>query len=142
MGKDRYPCAKKIYITADSGGSNSSRARLWKYELQKLANKYDLEIYVSHFPPGTSKWNHIEHKMFSYISINWRGKPLTDYNVVVNLIGNTKTKSGLEISAELDTKKYQKGIKISDKDFNKIKIYNSRFHGEWNYIIKPWKEKM
>lgn len=137
MGKDSYPCAKKIYITADSGGSNSSRARLWKYELQKLANKHNLEIYVSHFPPGTSKWNHIEHKMFSYISINWRGKPLTDYNVVVNLIGNTKTKSGLKIRAELDSKKYEKGIKISDKDFKKIKIYKCKFHGEWNYIIKP-----
>ncbi len=142
MGRDRYPTAKKIYITADSGGSNSSRSRLWKYELQKLSNKYDLAIHVSHFPPGTSKWNNIEHKMFSYISINWRGKPLTDYNVVVNLIGNTKTKAGLEIRAELDTKQYEKGIKISDVDFEKIKILKSKFHGEWNYIIRPQTNKV
>ena len=134
MGKDRYPKAKKIYITADSGGSNSSRSRLWKFELQKLSNKYNLSIHVSHFPPGTSKWNNIEHKMFSYISINWRGQPLTDYNVVVNLIGNTKNKAGLEIMAELDRKSYQKGLKISDEDFEKIKIFKCKFHGEWNYI--------
>ncbi len=142
MGKDRYPEPKKIYITADSGGSNSSRARLWKSELQKLSNKYNLAIHVSHFPPGTSKWNNIEHKMFSYISINWRGKPLTDYNVVVNLIGNTKNKAGLEIRAELDTKQYQKGIKISDEEFEKIKIFKCKFHGEWNYIIRPQAKKV
>ena len=137
MGKKRYPKAKKIHITADSGGSNSSRSRLWKYELQKLSNKYKLAIHVSHFPPGTSKWNNIEHKMFSYISINWRGQPLTDYNVVVNLIGNTKTKTGLEIIAELDKNNYQKGLKISDDEFKKIKLFKCKFHGEWNYIIKP-----
>ena len=137
MGSIKYPKAKKIYITADCGGSNSSRSRLWKYELQKLSTKYKLSINVSHFPPGTSKWNHIEHKMFSYISINWRGQPLTDYNVVVNLIGNTKTKSGLEIIAELDNKTYQKGIKISDEEFKKIKTFKCKFHGEWNYIIRP-----
>jgi len=137
MGREKYLKARKIYITADGGGSNSSKSRLWKHELQKFSNKYNIEVYVSHFPPGTSKWNNIEHKMFSYISINWRGKPLIDYNVVVNLIGNTKTKSGLEIRAELDPRKYEKGIKISDEDFLKIKIYKCKFHGEWNYIIKP-----
>lgn len=142
MGQAKYSEAKTIYITADSGGSNSSRSRLWKYELQKFSNKYNLEVYVSHFPPGTSKWNNIEHKMFSYISINWRGQPLTDYNVVVNLIGSTKTNSGLEIRAELDSNEYQKGIKISDEDFENLKIYTSKFHGEWNYIIKPQTEKM
>ena len=137
MGKKKYPKATRIYITADSGGSNSSRSRRWKYELQKLANKYKFAIHVSHFPPGTSKWNNIEHKMFSYISINWRGQPLTDYNVVVNLIGNTKTNSGLEITAELDKNNYQKGLKVSDDEFKKIKLFKCKFHGEWNYIIKP-----
>lgn len=142
MGKEKYSVAKKIYITADSGGSNSSRSRLWKYELQKFSNKYNLEVYVSHFPPGTSKWNKIEHKMFSYITINWRGRPLTDYNVIVNLIGNTKTSSGLEIRAELDQNKYEKGLKVSDEEFKKIKIYKCKFHGEWNYIIKPQDQEL
>ncbi len=137
LGKKKYPQAKKIYITADSGGSNSSRSRLWKYELQKLSNKYKFAIHVSHFPPGTSKWNNIEHKMFSYISINWRGQPLTDYNVIVNLIGNTKTKNGLEIIAELDKNNYKKGLKVSDDKFKKINLLKCKFHGEWNYIIRP-----
>lgn len=136
MGKKSYPNAKKIYITSDCGGSNSRRSRLWKMELQKLADKIHMDIHVSHFPPGTSKWNKIEHKMFSFISINWRGRPLTTYNVIVNLISNTKTKTGLEIRAELDEKKYAKGIKISDEDFKSIKIEKCKFHGEWNYIIK------
>lgn len=135
MGKKRYPNAKKIYITSDCGGSNSRRSRLWKMELQKLADKIHMDIHVSHFPPGTSKWNKIEHKMFSFISINWRGRPLTTYNVVVNLIANTKTETGLEIRAELDERKYSKGIKISDEDFKSIKIKKCEFHGEWNYII-------
>jgi len=136
MGKKSYPNAKKIYITSDCGGSNSRRSRLWKMELQKLADKIHMDIHVSHFPPGTSKWNKIEHKMFSFISINWRGRPLTTYNVIVNLISNTKTKTGLEIRAELDEKKYAKGIKISDEDFKSIRIEKCKFHGEWNYIIK------
>ena len=139
MGKKRYPFAKKIYITADCGGSNSRRSRLWKMELQKLADHLKLNIHVSHFPPGTSKWNKIEHKMFSYISINWRGRPLTTYNVVVNLISNTKTESGLQIRAEMDTRKYEKGIKISNEDFEKINLKKCQFHGEWNYIIRPRK---
>ena len=139
MGKKRYPFAKKIYITADCGGSNSRRSRLWKMELQKLADHLKINIHVSHFPPGTSKWNKIEHKMFSYISINWRGRPLTTYNVVVNLISNTKTESGLQIRAEMDTRKYEKGIKISNEDFEKINLKKCQFHGEWNYIIRPRK---
>jgi transposase len=136
MGIKRYPNANKIYITSDCGGSNSRRSRLWKMELQKLADKIHMDIHVSHFPPGTSKWNKIEHKMFSFISINWRGRPLTTYNVIVNLISNTKTKTGLEIRAELDERKYKKGIKISDEDFKSIKLKKCKFHGEWNYIIK------
>ena len=136
MGRKRYPYAKKIYITADCGGSNSRRSRLWKMELQKLADQLKIDIHVSHFPPGTSKWNKIEHKMFSFISINWRGRPLTTYNVVVNLISNTRTESGLQIRAEMDTRKYEKGIKISNEDFKKINLKKCKFHGEWNYIIK------
>jgi transposase len=139
MGKKRYPRSKKIYITADCGGSNSRRSRLWKMELQKFADQFKINIYVSHFPPGTSKWNKIEHKMFSYISINWRGRPLTTYNVVVNLISNTKTASGLQIMAELDNQKYENGIKISNEDFKKINLKECKFHGEWNYIIKSRK---
>lgn len=139
MGKKRYPKAKTIYITSDCGGSNSKKSRLWKAELQRLADKIGLNIHVSHFPPGTSKWNKIEHKMFSYISMNWRGRPLTTYNVVVNLIGNTKNKTGLEIRAELDNRKYEKGIKITDEEFSAIKLIKCRFHGEWNYIIKTRK---
>lgn len=136
MGKKRYSNAKKIYITSDCGGSNSRRSRLWKMELQKLADKIKLDIHVSHFPPGTSKWNKIEHKMFSFISMNWRGRPLTTYNVIVNLISNTKTKSGLEIRAEMDERQYEKGIKISNEDFNTINLKACDFHGEWNYIIR------
>jgi transposase len=136
MGKKRYPIARKIYITSDCGGSNSRRSRLWKMELQKLADKIHMDIHISHFPPGTSKWNKIEHKMFSFISINWRGRPLTTYNTIVNLISNTKTKSGLEIRAELDENQYTKGIKISDEDFKSIKLKKCDFHGEWNYVIK------
>jgi transposase len=136
MGKRSYPNAKRIYITADCGGSNSRRSRLWKMELQKFADKIHKDIHVSHFPPGTSKWNRIEHKMFSFISMNWRGRPLTTYNVIVNLISNTKTKTGLEIRAELDEKKYTKGIKISDEDFKSINLKKCEFHGDWNYVIK------
>jgi transposase len=136
MGRKRYAKAKRIYITADCGGSNSRKSRLWKIELQKLANSLKMDIQVSHFPPGTSKWNKIEHKMFSYISINWRGRPLTTYNVIVNLISHTKTKTGLEIRAEIDKNEYIKGIKISDEDFSKINLEECKFHGDWNYKIK------
>lgn len=140
MGKKRYPKAKAIYITSDCG-SNNKKSRLWKAELQRLADKTGLNIHVSHFPPGTSKWNKIEHKMFSYISMNWRGRPLTTYNVVVNLIGNTKNKTGLEIRAELDENRYEKGIKITDEEFNSISLRECKFHGEWNYVIKSRKNK-
>jgi len=127
---------RKFISQSDCGGSNSRRSRLWKMELQKLADRIHMDIHVSHFPPGTSKWNNIEHKMFSFISINWRGRPLTTYNVIVNLISNTKNKTGLEIFAELDENVYAKGIKISDEDFKSIKLKKCKFHGEWNYIIK------
>ena len=137
MGKKVYPNAKEIYINADGGGSNGSRVRLWKIELQKLANELNLIIHISHFPPGTSKWNKIEHRMFSFISKNWRGKPLIDRATVVNLIGSTTTKTGLKIQAELDENIYEKGIKISDKDFEKIILQKDIFHGEWNYSILP-----
>jgi len=137
MGKFLYSNARKIYITADCGGSNGYRVKLWKIELQKLANELNMEIHVSHFPPGTSKWNKIEHRMFSFISKNWRGKPLIDKATVVNLIANTKTKKGLEIKAKLDENIYQRGIKISDEELEKVKIRRYKFHGEWNYKINP-----
>ncbi len=137
MGQIDYMGVKDILITADCGGSNGYRVRLWKSELQKLANELNIRLHVSHLPPGTSKWNKIEHRMFSYISKNWRGKPLTSREVVVNLISNTKTKTGLEIKAGLDANNYQKGIKISDKEFESILVEKDKFHGDWNYQIIP-----
>ena len=126
-----------LYITADGGGSNSSRSRLWKAELQAFANETGLEISVSHYPPGTSKWNKIEHKLFSYISMNWKAKPLINVQFVIDLIASTTTKKGLKVKAKLDARKYEKGIKISDKEFEKLSIERNAFHGEWNYVIKP-----
>jgi transposase len=120
MGQSLYEAPSKLLITADGGGSNGSRTRLWKKELQNLANELNMEISVCHFPPGTSKWNKIEHRLFSYISLNWRGKPLTSYEVVVNLIGSTTTTKGLKVKSELDTNRYEKGIKVSDEDFKKL----------------------
>ena len=137
MGKETYPDAKKLYINADGGGSNGSRNRLWKRELQKLANELGIEIHVSHFPPGTSKWNKIEHRMFCFISQNWRGRPLIDRATVLSLIAATKTKTGLTIRAKLDENEYQSGIHVSDEEFEKIALYKDTFHGEWNYLIKP-----
>lgn len=137
MGKKQYEATKRIYINADGGGSNSSRSRLWKVELQKFATEINKEIHVSHFPPGTSKWNKIEHRMFSFISMNWRAKPLVSFEVIVNLISGTRTKKGLMINSKLDETKYEKGIKISDKEMKEISIDKNQFHGEWNYIIKP-----
>lgn len=138
MGKRCYPQAKALLITADGGGSNSSRNRLWKLELQQLANETSLAIYVRHFPPGTSKWNKIEHRMFCHITENWRGRPLTSREVIVNLIGNTTTEAGLTIQAELDENTYPVGIKVSDKDLKGINLYPAKFHGnDWNYGIKP-----
>ena len=137
MGKFYYKKPTKLLITADGGGSNGSRVRLWKKEIQDLANEINMAISICHFPPGTSKWNKIEHKLFSYISINWRGKPLTSYEVVVKLIGSTKTIKGLKVFSELDKNTYEKGIKVTDKDFEKINMVKDSFHGEWNYTILP-----
>lgn len=135
-GKERFKASNKIYITADGGGSNSSRSRLWKSELQTFANETGLEITVSHFPPGTSKWNKIEHRLFSYISINWRAKPLTSLQVTLDLIAATTTKTGLKVKSRLDKNCYPLKIKITDKEMGKINLIKNDFHGEWNYIIK------
>jgi Rhodopirellula transposase DDE domain len=137
MGRGVYPRATDLLVTADGGGSNGSRSRLWKLALQGLADEVGLRITVCHFPPGTSKWNKIEHRMFCHITENWRGRPLISRSVVVNLIGNTRTKAGLKISAELDTNSYPTGLKVTDAEFATIKIKPSKFHGEWNYTISP-----
>ena len=137
MGIERYPNAPKLLITADGGGSNGSRNRLWKTELQNLANETGLEISVCHFPPGTSKWNKIEHRMFSQISKNWRGRPLESLMVIVNLIAATTTKNGLSIQCQLDLNQYPKGIKISDDELASVNIIGDDFHPNWNYTILP-----
>ena len=137
MGKAQYGNSKKILITADGGGSNSSRGRLWKTELQKLATETGLEISVCHFPPGTSKWNKIEHRLFAFISKNWRAKPLTSIEVVVNLIANTTTEKGLKVKAKKDEKQYQKSIKITDEELEEVKLNRNAFRGNWNYSIDP-----
>jgi transposase len=137
MGQPAYPHAQRLLITADSGGSNGYRTRLWKTELQKLANETGLELSVCHLPPGTSKWNKIEHRLFSYISQNWRGKPLVSHEVIVNLIASTTTRTGLTVRCELDTNKYPKGLKITDEELKQVHIIRDQFHGEWNYTIKP-----
>lgn len=137
MGKEKFNKSKRILITADGGGSNSSRSRLWKIELQVLADEIGKEISVSHFPPGTSKWNKIEHRLFSHITMNWRARPLTNIQLVVDLIASTKTAKGLKVKSKLDNVVYEKGIKISDANLGEINIKKSEFHGEWNYTIKP-----
>ena len=137
MGKKDYPNIQKLMITADCGGSNGNRVRLWKWELQKLSNELNVDIHVCHFPPATSKWNKIEHKMFSYITQNWRGVPLISREVVVQLIGKTTTTKGLEIQAQIDYRDYQKGREVDDDDFDGIAITRDKFHGEWNYTISP-----
>jgi len=137
MGRVCYPEATELLITADGGGSNGSRVGLWKVSLQQLANETELRISVCHFPPGTSKWNKIEHRMFSHISLNWRGKPLVSHEVVVHLIAATTTRTGLKIEAELDTNVYPTGIKVTDEQMKNIRIVKSNFHGEWNYTIIP-----
>jgi transposase len=139
MGKKRYPDAKRLMITADGGGSNGSRVKLWKIELQKFATETGLEISVCHFPPGTSKWNKIEHRLFSFITKNWRGKPLVSYEVIVNLIANTRTEKGLRVECSIDLDSYEKGIKISNDEMLKLNIRTDEFHGEWNYTIAPKK---
>lgn len=137
MGRIVYPQATELLVTADAGGSNSSRSRLWKVELQALADELGLQISVCHFPPGTSKWNKIEHRMFCHITKNWSGTPLVSQAVIVNLIGNTKTEAGLRIKAGLDRKSYPTGIKIADEEFATINLKKDKFHGEWNYSISP-----
>jgi len=141
MGRPAYSKASHLLITADSGGSNSARSRLWKVELQKMANQTGLTITVCHFPPGTSKWNKIEHRMFSFITKNWRGKPLVDRATIVNLIGSTKTEGGLTIRCELDTHNYPKEIKVPDDQLEKVKLKKHKFHGDWNYTIYPNKKR-
>jgi len=137
MGKESYPNATRLLITADGGGSNGSRVRLWKTELQRFADETGMEISVCHFPPGTSKWNKIEHRMFSYISQNWRGRPLVSIETIVNLIGATKTKKGLRIQTSVDTNEYAKGIKITDREMKSLALEREEFHGEWNYTLHP-----
>lgn len=137
LGKSRYPKTQKILITADAGGSNGYRLRLWKKELQAFADETQLEITVCHFPPGTSKWNKIEHRLFSFISINWKGRPLTSYEVIVNLIAHTKTSTGLKVYAALDDRVYPLKKKVTDTEMKLLKIEPHEFHGEWNYTIKP-----
>jgi hypothetical protein len=137
VGKPRYPGARHLTITADGGGSNGSRVRLWKRELQDLADELGIEISVHHLPPGTSKWNKIEHRLFSFISMNWRAKPLVSYQVIVDLIGSTKTKTGLSVRCELDTNSYPKGIAVSDAEMAAISIARDAFRGDWNYTIRP-----
>lgn len=137
MGKKRYRPAKRLLITADSGGSNSPRTRLWRWELQRLANATGLVIEVCHYPPGTSKWNKIEHRLFCHITRNWQGIPLEDLTVVVNLIGSTRTEQGLEVHAWLDRREYKKSRKISDDQLSEVRIRRNKFHGDWNYEILP-----
>jgi hypothetical protein len=137
MGQPAYPNASRLLITADGGGSNGSRLRLWKLELQKLADETTLRIVVCHFPPGTSKWNKIEHRLFSYISQNWRGKPLRSFETIVSLIAATTTSTGLKVHAELNTESYQAGIRVSDEELEAINILRDKFHGDWNYEIRP-----
>jgi Rhodopirellula transposase DDE domain len=137
MGRESYPGAERLLITADGGGSNGSRVRLWKLELQKLADETGLAISVCHFPPGTSKWNKIEHRLFSFITQNWRGKPLVSHEVIVNLIAATTTKTGLNVKSRLDQGKYPKGVKVGKKEYAAIDLRRDTFHGEWNYTIMP-----
>jgi hypothetical protein len=137
MGTRSYPQAKRLLITADSGGSNGARVRLWKWELQKLADEIGLEISVCHFPPGTSKWNKIEHRLFSFISQNWRGKPLISHEVIINLIAATTTATGLAVKSKLDTNAYPAGLKVSDQQMAELQLKRDKFQGDWNYSLLP-----
>ena len=137
MGQARYPAARSLLITADCGGSNGARVRLWKRELQALADEISLTITVCHLPPGTSKWNRIEHRLFSFITQNWRGKPLVSYQTIVQLITATTTRTGLNVKSEIDTATYPAGVKVSDSELANINITPHEFHGEWNYTIRP-----
>jgi len=137
VGVKRYPAARELFITADAGGSNGYRSHVWKYELQRVADTTGLAIHVSHFPPGTSKWNKVEHRLFSFISINWRGRPLRSYETVVKLISNTTNGGGLVVRARLDRRKYPIGKKVSAKDMRALHIERNDFHGDWNYVVRP-----
>jgi hypothetical protein len=137
MGAARFPRARKLMITADGGGSNSSRNRLWKISLQELADELELPLHICHFPPGTSKWNKIEHRMFCFITNNWRGRPLTSVQTIVQLISNTTTEAGLVVRAALDNTEYETGIKVSDEQLARLRLKRSEFHGDWNYTIRP-----
>ncbi len=137
MGRTRCPDATELLITADGGGSNSSRCRLWKVALQELADATGLTLHMSHFPPGTSKWNKIEHRLFCHVTQNWRGRPLVSHDLIVKLIGSTTTRAGLKVKAALDTDRYASGIKVSDRELNAVRIKRDDFHGEWNYSISP-----
>ncbi len=141
MGSKRYGDAKELLITADGGGSNGSRCRLWKVALQELATKLEMPVHVRHLPPGTSKWNKIEHRMFSHITRNWRGRPLVSHEVIINLIANTTTKTGLKIRAGLDTANYPTGITVTDEELAALNLKRANFHGEWNYKLLPLRKK-
>lgn len=137
LGQPRYPNATRLQITADCGGSNGNRTRLWKVELQKLADETELEIRICHLPPGTSKWNKIEHRLFSFITMNWRGKPLISLETIINLIGATTTRTGLEVYARLDDRTYPDKVRVSDAELEAVNLLGDTFHPEWNYTIKP-----
>jgi hypothetical protein len=139
MGAKRFPRANQLMITADGGGSNGSRCRLWKVALQDLADEIGLKLHIRHFPPGTSKWNKIEHRLFCHITQNWRGKPLVSHDVIVNLIANTTTQAGLKVKAALDTNTYETGVKVANGEMAKLKLTPAEFHGDWNYTIAPRK---
>lgn len=136
-GRALYPEAQSLLITADGGGSNGWRLRLWKLELQRFADESGLCLSICHFPPGTSKWNKIEHRLFSFISSNWRGEPLRDYQTIVNLISRTTTAKGLTVTCRLDRRKYPTGRKVSDEEMKQVNLRRNKFHGEWNYVIEP-----
>jgi hypothetical protein len=137
LGRRRFPKARSLLITADGGGSNGTRVRLWKWEIQKFVNRTGLTVTVCHFPPGTSKWNKIEHRLFSFITKNWRGKPLESHATILRLIASTKTATGLKVYCELDGHHYEKGIEVSDEQMARINIKRHEFHGDWNYTIRP-----
>jgi len=138
LAPKRYPEAREIFITADAGGSNSYRSHVWKHQLQRVADKLDTSIHVSHFPPGTSKWNKVEHRLFSFISINWRGRPLRTYETVINLIGNTTNRGGLVVRVRLDRRRYPTGKKISKKELRELKV---ECEEKWNYVIRSRMEQ-
>ena len=141
MGRQRYPDATELLVTADGGGSNGSRVRLWKLELQRFADELGMKITVCHLPPGTSKWNKIEHRLFSFITLNWRGKPLVDYLTIVQLIGATKTTKGLQVRCALDESKYEKGRKVTDAEMAALNLHRHEFHGDWNYTLIPSRDR-